>query len=93
MYCEAKKDSKIQSFSEELDTIIEGFSRQLHQLANQIRNPSLLEYDPSYDVMETIIFLKEDLQQLSDKTKSFANYEESFSSAMSASKNKLLEPV
>ena len=88
MYCEAKKEAKIQSFSVELDNIIEGFSKKLHQLANQIRNPALLEYDPSYDVMEAILYLKEDLEQLSDKAKSFAIYEDSFSNALSATKKK-----
>lgn len=88
MYCEAKKDEKIQKFSNDLDSIVEGFGKQLHQLTNQIRNPALLEQDPSYDVLEVINFLKEDLQQLTSKAKNFAAYEDSFSSALSAAKKK-----
>ena len=93
MYCEAKKEGKIKTFSDELDHIIDGFSKKLHQLANQIRNPALLEFDPSYDVMETISYLREDLQQLSNKAKSFANYEDSFSNALSSSKKKNVDPM
>ena len=93
MYCEAKKDIKIQAFSAQLDNIIEGFSKQLHQLANQIRNPVLLDDDPSYDAMETILYLKEDLQQLSEKAKNFAVYEDSFSSALSSTKKNVVNTM
>ena len=94
MYCEAKKEGKIKTFSEQLDHIIDGLSKKLHQLANQIRNPTLLEFDPTFDVLESISYLREDLQQLSDKAKSFANYEDSFSSALSTSmKKKNADPM
>lgn len=88
MYCEAKKDEKIQKFSNDLDSIVDWFGKQLHQLTNQIRNPALLESDTSYDVLEAIAYLKEDLQLLTDRAKNFAMYEDSFSSAMSAAKKK-----
>lgn len=88
MYCEAKKDERIQKFSQDLDFIVEGFTKQLYNLSNQIRNPALLESDSTYDVLETITYLKEELQHLIVKAKNFSNYEEAFSSAMSSSKKK-----
>ena len=89
MYCEAKKDENIQKFSVDLERIIENLTRELHQLSNQIRNPSLLDDDMSPSTaMETIAYLKDDLNNLSKNAKNFAAYEDCFARALSTSARK-----
>ena len=89
MYCEAKKDENVQKFSKDLEYIVENLTKQLHQLSNQIRNPSLLDDDMSPSTaIETITYLKEDLETLSKNAKSFANYEDCFASALSTGAKK-----
>ncbi|XP_057306686.1 dynein axonemal heavy chain 6-like [Hydractinia symbiolongicarpus] len=89
LYCEAMKDENVRKFTKNLDDIVENLKKQLHGLVIQIQNPSLLDEDiSSSNAIETIQFLKDDLEELSESIKRFAAYETCLSNAMSASKKR-----
>lgn len=89
MYCEATKDDGIQKYSKELESIIDGLMKTLHNLTNQIKNPSLIDEDMTPSIaLERISFFREDLTNLTDNAKDFAEYENLFKSALSSSVKK-----
>ena len=82
MACEAKKDTNIQKFSKELDSLLENLATQLKTLSHNIHNPSILDRDAvQSSVLETIEYFKDDLDLLRTSAKGFSSYEECFNSA------------
>lgn len=79
--CEARKDSNIQKFSKELDNLLVELSTSLQVLSHNIHKPSLLDCDSQQSsVLETIEYLREDLDVLRKRAKNFFSYEECFNS-------------
>ena len=84
MYCEAKKDENIQKFMKDLEAIVSGLRKDLHNLKNKVRSPMLLDEDVSPPAaMENIKFLMEDVDSLGQRSRNYASYQERFGDALS----------
>ncbi|XP_019625905.1 PREDICTED: LOW QUALITY PROTEIN: dynein heavy chain 6, axonemal-like [Branchiostoma belcheri] len=85
LYCEAKKDDNIRKFSTDLDKHINNLRFELVEIKSKVRDPNLLNPDTLTVVAtETLKTLMEEVEYLSSKARSYANYQDRFGSSISA---------
>ena len=84
LYCEAKKDENIMKFSNELELLIGQVRCDLLTLRNKIRAPSLIDpINTSKVILDTLRVLGEELEEISNKTRNYAVYQDHFIGALS----------
>ena len=84
LYCEAKKDENIMKFSNELEGLVGKVRDDLLALKNRIRAPSLLDsISTSKAILGTLTFLGEELEEISNKARNYAMYQDHFMAALS----------
>nr|XP_018672447.1 dynein heavy chain 6, axonemal-like [Ciona intestinalis] len=87
LFCEAKKDDNILRFSSDLDKHIHELRYQLFDLKNKVAAPNLLSTESlSVVALETVKLLSEEVESLSGKARSYANYQDRFGSSFSNNK-------
>jgi dynein heavy chain len=92
LYCEAKKEENIRKYSSDLDTLILDIRQQIYDIKNRVLDPTLLHPDTLAVVaLENIKYLQDEVQTLSSKARSYANYQERFGTSMSSGKGKYSE--
>jgi dynein heavy chain len=89
LYCEAKKDENIMKFSNELEVLIGSVHGDLLALKNKIRAPSLIDsINTSKAILNTLEFLGDELEEISNKTRNYAVYQDHFSGALSTTRRR-----
>jgi dynein heavy chain len=85
LYCEAKKDENIMKFSNELELLIGQARRDLLTLKNKIRAPGLIDSGMSTSkvILDTLRVLGEELEEISNKARNYAVYQDHFFGALS----------
>lgn len=87
LYCEAKKDDNIRTFSSQLDTLISNIHGKLMELKSRVQDPHLLhEETMAVSALETIQNLQEEVQSLSVRARSYGSYQDRFGSSLSQTK-------
>ncbi|CAH1791320.1 unnamed protein product [Owenia fusiformis] len=87
LFCDAKKDENIQKFSKDLDTLVYEIRHKIDDLRNRVRDPILLSDDTLATVaLENIKYITDEVNDLSNKAKSYASYQDRFGSSLSAGK-------
>lgn len=85
LFCQARKDENILKFSADLDQRVHDLRYSLFEIRNKVSSPHLLNVDLlSVVALETIKLLTEEVENLSTKAKSYANYQDRFGSSYSS---------